>query len=1048
MKPIRFLTATALVSSAFFAATAFAQEAPAPAPAPAEEEKKADEANEAIVVTGSRIARPTLDSAVPITSVGPDELLTSGDQSLGDALNDLPSLRSTFSSSNSTRFIGTAGLNFLDLRGLGTSRTLVLVDGRRHVTSAAGGFSVDINTIPNELIDRVDIVTGGNSAVYGSDAIAGVINFVMKKDYDGITALGQGSISSRGDRGAYFGTLTAGKNIADGRGNITGSFEYSKINALSNGQRPEQTGAGIGFKGFTQTDSTVGEGPQGDGIPDLTFERNQRLSFISDGGTYSGFCFDPSVQTLGCDANGLNRLFRFNPQGRLVDAATPIRELRGIDDSTQLGGDGSTLSENGTLFPELERFSGTIKARYDVSDAFKPFFEFKFSRLKAAFTGSPSFFNGNCNGFEEGLIGIITGIAGAEGNTCSSAQTSNAFVSFDNAFLNPADAARIRAAQNQFTDATIDFFFGVPGGSAFFPSQGFYINRNNEDFGGRGERLTRDTYRAVGGFAGSFNDDWSYEVAGTYGKLKASQVSTNNLVTQRFRNALDSVLVGGAPACRINVDANPNNNDAACVPINILGNGAPSQAALGYVLTNSFGTERASQLDFTAYVKGDSSQLFELPGGPVSFVLGGEYRREKSFSGFDAFTQSGATFLNSIPDFDPPAYAVKEGFAELVFPILKDTKLANELTVSLAGRISDYNSGAGATGTTKTYSAGLVYSPISDLRFRANFSRAVRAPTPGDLFTDQTQTFLFLSDPCDNDNINQGTSTRLANCRADGVPVGYSQGTVSNSVLQGGNPLLSAETSNSLTLGVVAQPSFAPGLTVTVDYYDIKVKNLIAVLGADSILRNCYDAADLDNRFCGLINARQADGSFNPSAALLVSTTNFAQLRAKGIDFEISYQRTFDNGDRLDIRTISTYLLNRTNFLDPDNPTEPDRVKSELGDAAFAANFSARYRKGSLTLGYDLRYIGRQFIGEYEDYRSYNGNPPENADLTAQVYYPDVFYHDIRVNYEVNNKFNIYAGIDNVGDRLPPLGLSGAGAGSAIFDNVGRAFYAGVRVDF
>jgi outer membrane receptor protein involved in Fe transport len=1036
MKPIRLFAATALASSAFFATAALAQDAPAPAPAPSEEEKKAEVAEQAIIVTGSRIARPTLDSAVPITSVGPDELLTNSDQSLGDALNDLPSLRSTFSSQNSTRFIGTAGLNFLDLRGLGTTRTLTLVDGRRHVTAAAGGFSIDVNTIPNDLLDRVDIVTGGNSAIYGSDAIAGVINFVLKKDFDGLIARGQGSISGRGDRGAYSASITGGRNFGDGRGNIAGSFEYSKINLLSNRDRPEQSGAFFGINGLTQTDSTTGEGPQGDGIPDLTFERGSRLAFISDGGTVTSLCLTglfgtpPSLQPAGCQADGLNRLYRFNAQGRLVDAATPTRELRDIDDSTQLGGDGSTLSENGTLFPGLERFSATVLARYDFSDAFKPFFEFKFSRLKAAFASGPTFFNGPCDFTVEEL--------GGADSVCASNQTSNAFVRFDNAFLNPADAATIANLNNEFLDV-----FGAP------PiSQGFYINRNNEDFGGRGERLRRDTYRAVAGFGGSFNDDWKYEVAATYGKFKGFQVSTNNLVTQRFRNALDSVRVAGNPVCRINVDADPNNNDAACVPINIFGNGSPSQAALNYVQTESTAVESASQFDATAYISGDLSQLFELPGGPVKFVVGGEYRREKSFSAFDDFTKSGATFLNIIPDFDPPTYAVADVFGEIVLPLLKDSKLANELTLSGAVRYSDYNKGAGLTGSTTTYNVGLVYSPISDVRFRAAYSRSVRAPTPGDLFTQQTQTFLFLNDPCDDGAINAGTSTRLANCRADGVPVGYSQGTASNAVLQGGNPGLEAETSNSLTAGVVLQPSFAKGLTVTIDYYDIKVKNLIAVLGADSILRNCYDAADLNNRFCDLINARRSDGSFNIGSALLVSTTNFAQLRAKGLDFEVSYQRSFDNGDRLDARAVATYVLNRTNFLDPDNPTEPDRIKSELGDPAFTANFSTSYSRGNLTFSYDLRYIGKQYAGEYEDYRSYNGNPPENADLTAEVFYSDVFYHDVRFDYEINNKMDIYLGVDNLGDRLPPLGLAGIGAGGGIYDNVGRTFYAGVRIEY
>ena len=173
-----------------------------------------------IVVTGSRIARPTLSSPVPLTSVSVGELTETGDVSLGDALNDLPSLRSTFSAGNSSRFIGTAGLNILDLRGLGTSRTLVLVNGKRHITATPGDYQVDVNTIPVDLLERVDIVTGGNSAVYGSDAVAGVVNFVLKRNFEGLNLRGQGAISSRGDRGNYFVSGTWGKNFADGRGNI------------------------------------------------------------------------------------------------------------------------------------------------------------------------------------------------------------------------------------------------------------------------------------------------------------------------------------------------------------------------------------------------------------------------------------------------------------------------------------------------------------------------------------------------------------------------------------------------------------------------------------------------------------------------------------------------------------------------------------------------------------------------------------------------------------------------------------------------------------
>ena len=180
----------------------------------AEEEETAEETGSPIVVTGSRIARPPLSSPVPLTTVTAAELTEQGDISLGDALNDLPSLRTTFSQGNSTRFIGTAGLNLLDLRGLGTSRTLVLVNGKHHVTASPGDYLVDVNTIPVDLLERVDVVTGGNSAIYGSDAVAGVVNFILKRDFEGFAARGQAGVSSRGDRPSRFISGTYGKNFA------------------------------------------------------------------------------------------------------------------------------------------------------------------------------------------------------------------------------------------------------------------------------------------------------------------------------------------------------------------------------------------------------------------------------------------------------------------------------------------------------------------------------------------------------------------------------------------------------------------------------------------------------------------------------------------------------------------------------------------------------------------------------------------------------------------------------------------------------------------
>jgi outer membrane receptor protein involved in Fe transport len=249
MKKFGLLSSSAMGSAALFglslafAAPAHAQDAPTPATTTADQDQdQADQGGQNVEVTGTRIRRPNIESNVPIVSVTADEI-ADGDPSVGDALNDLPSLRSTFSQANSVRFIGTTGLNILDLRGLGITRTLVLVNGRRHITALPGDYQVDINTIPSDLIERIDVITGGSSAVYGSDAIAGVVNFVLRRDYDGIRLRGQAGISQQGDRGIQFVSLTAGRNFADDRANIAVNLEYVNADALYFGDRPELTGA-------------------------------------------------------------------------------------------------------------------------------------------------------------------------------------------------------------------------------------------------------------------------------------------------------------------------------------------------------------------------------------------------------------------------------------------------------------------------------------------------------------------------------------------------------------------------------------------------------------------------------------------------------------------------------------------------------------------------------------------------------------------------------------------------------------------------------------
>ncbi|WP_084579818.1 TonB-dependent receptor domain-containing protein [Sphingomonas azotifigens] len=974
-----------------------------------------------IVVTGSRISRPGLDSPIPVTSVTVSDLTRNGGVVVGDALNALPSMRNTYSQASSTQFIGTSGLNLLDLRGLGTARTLVLVNGRRHVTSVEGEFQVDVNTIPTDLLERVDVVTGGSSAVYGSDAMAGVVNFVTKRNFDGVTLNAQAGISDKADRGTYRLSGTFGKNFSEGRGNIAVALEYNRANLVTYADRPELTGAVDGRNQIQLVDNPALDNTK----PDRTYLTRVHSYGYDNGGNfiaYNGTSTRSCTTANACVANGFPRIFGFRPDGSLREYNYGT-DFRPAGSGNNQGGDGAVLNDRGTLVPRLDRYVANVLGHYDVSDAFRPFFEAKFVRVESFNQGSPTFAQGG----EQGLVRDTD----ANGNPITRpadlyyGTSVGVPIRLDNPYLQPAAAATIRSL--------------LPAGAEFFR-----LNRENNDLGTRDEFDRRDTYRFVAGVEGNFNSTWKYDFSVNYGEFHSTSRFYNNRIESNFYNAVDAVRnSAGQIVCRIN---QTTVTDPKCVPINLLGDGSVSQAARNYINTTSIRTGKATELDINANLIGDTSKWFELPGGPVRFAIGGEYRRETAFYRYDDLVKSGATFLNAIPDFNPPSFAVKEAYGELDVPLLRNLPFAQELTVNGAVRVADYK---GATGTVWAWNAGGIYAPVRDIKFRVNYSKSVRAPSLADLYSSPSQNFASVDDPCDVNSITKGRATRAANCAAAGVPTGFVNdrtraGTLE--ILSGGNPNLTAETSRSWTYGVIVQPRFVPGLSFTADYYDIKISNVISAVDAQTILDACYDAPTLDNQFCKLINPRQSNGYF-ASPALLQSSVNFAALRAKGIDFDLSYNRKVFANDRIAFRAVATYVQNRTDYPYLDTPERPERVKGELGDPIWRVNASVDYTHGPVTIGYQVRYIGKQSVTDWEAQHDTNGVPALDPYYADIVYYPEVFYHSIRGTLDVNRQFTLYGGVDNIGDKRPPYGLLGNGS-SAIFDNVGRFMYLGATVKF
>ncbi len=1023
-------------------------------PALAQEQAEGDDVAE-VIVTGSRIRSVNVDSAVPVTSVSAIELTQTGNVSLGDLLNDLPALRNTFSQANSTRFIGTAGVSFLDLRGLGTQSTLVLQNGRRHVSASPGLARVDINTIPVDLIERIDVVTGGTSAVYGSDAVAGVVNFVLKDNFEGLQARFQPGISSRGDRFSMTAALTGGTNFAQDRGNIAASVEYSRAESLDITDRADITGSITGRTQYQLWENPGGEPGGTDGIPDRILVGGVRSLGLSEGGTFiassgASSAIGSCATAAGCIgplATGLPRVYRFQPNGSLVEAdyGLDLRNQTARGSANQIGGDGTTLRRYGQLQPFVERYGINLLSHFDVSEALTPYAEAKYVRYDLFQQSSPTFAAG----------GTQTGTPAAQ-RSFAGANSVGIPIALDNPFLNPAAAATIRAA--------------LPPGA-----EAFRLQRNNIDLGSREETGFRETARIVLGVKGEFNDDWRYDVSLNYGDFKQDLKSDNNRIQQRFRLATDAVRnSAGQIVCRsqlpgqvTTVPAGSPAADtaalagdiAACVPINLLGEGAPSQAAIDYISIDTTSIQKQEQKVASAYVAGDSSQLFELPGGPVGFAIGGEWRQEDGFRDFSDIVSSGRTFLTAISTFKPrEKFEVSEQFVEINAPLLADKPFFKQLSLQGAARLAQYD---GEIGEVLAWNGGLVWAPIDDVRFRANYAVSVRAPTQFDLFAALGQNFANLNDPCDATFISNGPN-RAANCAAAGIPAGFVNipaRSASTSFSTGGNEFLEEETSKSWTVGVVLEPRFAPGLTLTLDYYEILIEDVIGSPTAQQILDNCYDGTSLNNVFCAVIRRTPGTNFFSttgPEFGLIQGGINFAKATARGIDFEAAYRRDVGFGN-LTTRLFGTYVRNRNDFPFVNDPNRPDRLLSEVGDPRLQANFSLNLRAGPFDFGYQARYLSRQavasvaFGGGIEDISTVGGRAPANADFADSLFIRGIAYHDLRVGYAASEKLDVYFGVDNVMDTLPPAGLLGNGstyAADAIWDNIGRYFYAGALVKF
>lgn len=938
---LRVSAAPLAMGIALASAPAFAQDADGGTDAEATEN--------AIVVTGSRIARPDLEAASPVTSVTAEALDISGTNSAEEFLRDLPQAVAAIGANTNN---GNPGVATIDLRNLGEERTLVLVDGKRFVPYDSNGI-VDLNMIPASLIERVDVLTGGASAIYGSDAIAGVVNFVMKSDFEGVEIEGQAGITERGDGFSRSGSVTMGLNSDDGRGNIVLNAGFVKVNEVTQGARD--------FSRNVLSSATLGAGGG---------------SSTNAAGTIRGLANPACSNQPGQDARDFG-VCTFDASGNLV--------------AYRRSTDSFNFNPFNLLLAPQNKWVATAIGRYELSDAIEAFARLSFANSRVTTKIAPS---GTFN------------------------------FPFDIDYVNDpnltAQARGILATNDTDGDGIVRVPFG----------------RRTVELGTRDSIYENTAYQVVGGFRGDISENLNWEIFAQWGRTARTQTFANDLsfdATQACVTSGDCNLYGAgnltlAGGNQIRVDLQQYDTTDQTVVGGFLGYDLPF--ALGGTKT----------------------------GG---IVVGAEYRAEAAVARPDnnLVTGNSIGFGSSTPI--NSELSVREVYAEAKLPIF------DMFSVEGGVRFSDYQNRDNLTGfgndfKTTSWKVGADFEPVDGIRFRASYQRAVRAPNLNEIGQPITPgTGDLAVDPCQSSELSPadyaagGALAQL--CLATGVPLASAlAGTIGGPIagqinnFNGGNINLTPERSTTKSVGAVFEPSFVPGLSMTIDYFDINVKNAIFALPESITVDACYDVEqDANGFFCQRILRNPLDGSLTGGTETGVISTNVNAgfLRAEGIDFAAQYGFDIGSESRLN------FALNLTRNLRSEYQAAPfapvieceGRVGEDCSRPLPKWQWvqSTTFETGPLT--FQLRW---QHIGDIR----FDGNA---ADVAVPLIKARDYF-DLFMSAEASDNLTLRMGVNNLLDKDPPIlgndyGTTAENSGNtypATYDPLGRSYFVGATLKF
>jgi iron complex outermembrane receptor protein len=922
-----------------------------------------------IEVTGSRIKTIGAVSNSPITSVGSSEINSSQPIAVEEVIRGLPAAIPAIGPGTNN---GSGGIATIDLRGLGPQRTLVLINGRRAVPSDLTG-RVDTNAIPVALLERIDLVTGGASAVYGADAVAGVVNFVLKKNFSGIEAQTTYGISEQGDSKRYRTDVTLGANVAEGRGNVALSFGTTRTNPLTQGERP--------FGLFSISSTTGLSGGSSITVPAVV------------GGIPAPLAGNRIVDVRAGNLRAYNGdvdAYNFNPLNYFV---TPLER-------TQMAAIGRfTINEFAEAYAELTQTQSKVT-------------------LNLAPTG-----------------------------TFASAGFPNWKVPIGNAYIPEAMRQQLCGA------------FGITSNCAVGNTQEITLNlsRRITENGPRINDFDNKSSQWTAGLRGSvpFLNSWSYDAYLQKGTADQLSTRVNWGSATRLQQALRAV---SPTACTVTT--------GGCVPINVFGaEGSITPAMLGFFNQTAVQTTTVSQTVKSLSLNGDLG-IVKSPfaTAPVSLAVGIEDRAMSAANLSDGPSQSNGEVLGTgapLPD-RKGTVSLKEGFLETIVPLAGGMTGIRALNFEGGYRESSFKT-AVSTQSYGSWKYGLDYSPFKGLRFRAMEQRATRSPNINELYQPIVSGLSNRPvDPCQLALVSAAqanTPGTLANlCRVTGVPLSQfgnvpapAAGQISNT--GGGNPSLNPEEADTTTIGLVWEPEFVPGLSVTLDYYKININKAVSSATTNQVIDGCYSATlnpgfNAGNPFCALIARNTTTGSLNGAAGVITQTSNLGTVDTDGFDLGVNYRLGLKGWGRVDLGLQAT-KVGKNGFQSLPSVARIECVGlngPDCGGPTPKIKYSQRatWTMGDLTAGYNWRYVGKSNI---------QGAPatlPQYASIKAYNYV------DLNFAWQATKNLRVSLAINNASDLQPPV--VGANAGTTTtnsgntfpqwYDVIGRAYSLGATLKF